>query len=363
MIFCFNCKHLCDREMHLCPSCRISINDPKNVRTAQYGGGGSNGTPSPYTPGSSPHSRGMQGGTNFNVVMDAGLDAIMGRTRQNVDAEENPEINFETRLQKFHKYFEEDSIPYELTFKERQEIKEKKNEQRRKQFLESTEMAVQTNTPKYINMHFKPKPEHVTPIEDSLHSVRNNDEERDSIYDDQVVFIDTEGKERIAANRIAQQKIRRRTTFDTYDENDELDYVNQGQMHYFPRGNSGKLTPQFSQSEVEDYLGGDGMDQINGFLEEESLMDYPGADQMTIDSYETAPMGVPSPFAQQTRSNGNQTTERKLQELNYPASPDRQPNDAYQSLNLDEIRGQEGLFTKYPSQSLYLGKTAPTPYM
>ena len=81
MIKCSKCEYSCDTNMCMCPKCHADI---KSVRVAQYGGVGGGNPKKEWGPGSSPNSRNMQGGA-FNYTVDAGLDAIMGQTRHDVD--------------------------------------------------------------------------------------------------------------------------------------------------------------------------------------------------------------------------------------------------------------------------------------
>ena len=365
MTKCSNCNFICDKNMCLCPSCRTSLNTDSSIRVAQYGGVGG-GNPPSWQPGSSPNAHGMTGGGGsnggFSSVVDAGLDAIMGRTRHDVDDDNMGESNFEARLHQFHKYREDDAKPY-LPFKERQKIKEYENLQRRNKFTQDTERAVYENSPAYVKEYFGPKLEHMIPTEMQLNDVRKNDNDRTKAIDDQVVTINPDGKEKVASTR-KSDRIRHTTTtvFGPHDEEEEsTDTIGKRQFNTFPMGNSGEMMAGFSSGEVDNYLKGSGLDELNGFLDEPTLSyDYPEADEVDILG-ERGTDKLPSPLANADLSNTNM--EKQLRSLKTQQTPSGMPSDPYEEHNLDKKRGQEGRGTAYPSKDLQLGYTGPTPYI
>ena len=84
----------------------------KNVRTAQFGGVGGGGTPSPFTPGSKPmgvgKSQGQNSAVNMYINEDDNFEKILSRTHQ--DNEYNDD-NIETKLTMFHKQNVEMGFP------------------------------------------------------------------------------------------------------------------------------------------------------------------------------------------------------------------------------------------------------------
>lgn len=355
MLRCSKCKYICDAKMHICPSCRNELGD-KPVRVAQFGGVGG-GMPQSWQPGSSPNAKGMQGGA-FNFAIDAGLDAVMARTRKDVDNDYMYDANLETRLQQFHDYFEDDTKSY-MPFKERQKIKEYENIQRRNKFHDDTEKAVFENSPQFVKEHFPPKLEHMISLEESLMPVRKNDDDRTGIKQDKVIVINPDGKETVASNVVARIRHTTNTVFGPHsDEEERTDSPDYNQFHYMPMGNSGDMTAAFSQGDVEKYLSGQGLDELNGFLSEPTeAFSYPESDEVDMLG-ERANVGLPSPV--RGSDSANKTLEQQLSELYDQQSPDRLPSDPNEEHNMDKIRGQEGLQTKYPFNPLHTTPAMPS---
>lgn len=363
MISCPNCKHICDEQLCICPGCHYAM-DNKPVRVAQYGGVGG-GKSQSWQPGASPNSRGSTGGGQFSQMIDQSLNAIMGLTRTNVDDDETPDASIEHRLEKFHTYFEIDKIP-ELPFKERQELKKKQNDQRRQKFLDDSNKSVYENSPAYIKQNFHPKPEQLIPMENSLDDVRTNDEYRTSLLDDIVYILDSSGNQRAAATKIAAPKIRHNvdTVFGPHDDTEEdvtSNYADDAQMSHVPLGNSGNITPMFSSKDVDNYLSGEGLDQLNGFLKEQTLLDWPNADEVHMDGEYSNPI-TPSPVSDiENPNNVNDTIESQLGKLKNQEVPVRQPNIPGGNRNMDEIKGQEGTADKYNSPGNTIGMPSSHP--
>jgi hypothetical protein len=346
--------------MHICPSCRNKI-EVKNVRVAQFGGVGG-GMPQKWMPGSSPNARETTGGGQFNFAIDAGLDAVMARTRKDVDNDYMYDANMESRLQQFHTYLEDDTKPY-LPFKERQKIKEYENIQRREKFYKDTDKAVFENSPQFVKEHFGPKIEHMISMEDQLKTVRKNDDDRTKASADKVFTLDPEGQEKLASTVVAKIRHTTNTVFGPHsDEEERTDSPDYSQFHTFPMGNSGDMVAGFSQGDVDKYLGGQGLDQLNTFLSEENKNiafspDYADADEVDILG-ERDNSGLPSPIS--GSDSANKTLEQQLSELYNQKSPDRLPSDPNAPHNMDEKRGQEGLQTKYPFNPLHTTPAVPS---
>ena len=144
-------------------------------RAAQYGGVG--GGHSPFAPGGSPLGRGygVGGGWDINrYVADRSLDAILEGMHD--PAPIDPERNLEKRLEDQHQRAEEDLIPYDLTPAERERLKIRKEIRRREQFYEEAARSIRENSPAFIQQHFTPKEEHITPLNVQLQSRRKTDD-------------------------------------------------------------------------------------------------------------------------------------------------------------------------------------------
>lgn len=157
-------------EEQNCPKCfRIE----HAVRVAQFGGVGGGGGGS-FAPGRSPFGSGSGGGVGINEsVVDEGLDAIMGKTRQNPAWDDK--TNIEMMLEPFHDYAEEDLSKYNLSFEERQKLKIKQQIRRREQYILDSARSIKENSVDYIKEHFKPKAEHLRTMEESLGARRLHD--------------------------------------------------------------------------------------------------------------------------------------------------------------------------------------------
>jgi hypothetical protein len=407
MIRCAECSYIIDEEMCVCPKCHTEL---KSVRVAQYGGVG--GQPANWSPGTSPNARGSHGGS-ASWEIDAGLDAIMGRTRHDVDTDYMGDSNLETRLAKFHSYIEDDIKPY-LPYKERQKIKENENLQRKEKFEKDTANALFTNSPQYIKQYFSPKLEHMLTVEEQLAKIRDGDGDRTKAADDKVTVIDpATGQEKVASVKFAKIRHTTNTVFDSGSESSgefkENEYPSDdqrlvdpdyAQFHYFPMGNTGgdenkknggPLAPGFSQVEVDNFLSND---DVYPYLEETTeAYDYPQADEVdmmgeraydktpsvltkdkngsnvnikdndvTIEDNDTVFIidanGKQKYNSKDTiRNNPNTTIEKQLSGLKNQKSPDALPGDPSETFNMDKIRGQEGLGTKYP----WYQHTTPVP--
>lgn len=140
----------------------------ENIRLAQFGGVGGGGQVSPFTPGGSPIGRGgrNRGGHEVNLYVDedANFDKLLRKTHQEFDGRD---VNLESRLTPQHKHYEE-SIPYLLTPDERMRAKLRAQLHNYKQSLENAANDLHKNSPKYIREHYRPKPEHLMTMEESL---------------------------------------------------------------------------------------------------------------------------------------------------------------------------------------------------
>lgn len=142
----------------------------KNVRTAQFGGVGGGGTPSPFTPGRKPmgvgKSQGQNSAVNMYINEDDNFEKIISRTHQ--DAEYNDD-SIETKLTIFHKHnVEMGFINYELTPLERMQTKYRAILHNYKENLEKEADSLLKNSPAYIKKHVKTDKKHLMTMEQSL---------------------------------------------------------------------------------------------------------------------------------------------------------------------------------------------------
>lgn len=145
----------------------------KSIKIAQFGGIGGGGTASPYSPGGSPIGKGgyNPGGWDINAfIEDISFEHFLARTHNPVDPSE--ERNIEVRLEIFHRFSEDDTIPFELTPRERYKKKVKEEIEKHEKFLQDAGNRLRNNSVKFIKEHYKPKNEHVVGIEELLSSKR-----------------------------------------------------------------------------------------------------------------------------------------------------------------------------------------------
>ena len=155
-------------------------------RQSQYGGVG--GGQSPFAPGGSPMGRGYGSGGGLDInkyVVDESFDAVLEQVHN--PAPIDPERNIEKRLEEQHVFAEENAIPYDLSFEERQRLKIRNEIRRREQFYEDAAKSIAKNSPSYIQNNFQPSESHITPFNVLLQSRRKNNDEsyvRDPREDD-----------------------------------------------------------------------------------------------------------------------------------------------------------------------------------
>lgn len=142
----------------------------KNVRTAQFGGVGGGGTPSPFTPGRKPmgvgKSQGQNNAVNMYINEDDNFEKILSRTHQD---NEYGDDNIETKLTMFHKQnVEMGFINYELTPLERLQVKYRAILHNYKINLEKEADSLVKNSPAYIKENFKTDKKHLQTMEQSL---------------------------------------------------------------------------------------------------------------------------------------------------------------------------------------------------
>jgi hypothetical protein len=291
----------------------------------------------------------------------------MNKTRSQ-EVDELPDRNIETRLEQFHKFVEEDSIPYYLSFKERQELKLRKELQRQRKNQEQSDKSVRENSPAFINENFKPKPEDITPWEILLDQVRTNNEERIPLSEDKVMILDTEGNQRVASIKLAGPKVGpTNTIFDPHGDTDE-DTNPLGTESHRPHSNIWEgwnaHTPLiFSQDDYDKNLGIMGEEFADVTSEEgKKLMDYPGADEVDLGGTPektsppsavqkpTVPLGVQQTqntqaVSQQSQQsdNSNMNMEQQLEQTKYPQQIQHLPQDPIEEYNWDKKRGGHGL--------------------
>lgn len=159
----------------------------KSIKTAQYGGVGGGGSQSPWSPGGSPIGRGgyNPGGWDINAyIEDISFEHFLSRTHNPVD--ESEDRNLENRLELFHRFSEDNEIPFELTPRERYKKKVKEELDKHKKFLEDSNNRVNNNSVKFIKDHYKPQNEHVTSIEQLLSTKRKYEDGFKSKLEDNI---------------------------------------------------------------------------------------------------------------------------------------------------------------------------------
>ena len=141
-----------------CPRChsKFSFSNGIMIRTAQFGG--SMPKPTMFGPGSSPVFKNTSNRSRgINIKFESSLDAVMSTTHR--PAPIDPERNVEKRLEQFHTQGEENDINYELSAKERRQLKLRKEIRRREKFYEDAAKRVDQNTVHFIKENFQPDPE------------------------------------------------------------------------------------------------------------------------------------------------------------------------------------------------------------
>ena len=306
----------CDRSFSVTPT---MIKDDR-VKVAQYGGIGSGG--SAWAPGNSPFGSKMQGGWN-SAYSEDGLEAVMSRThtRTNSDIYADPKMNIEKQLEPNHAFAEQDAINYDLTPKERERLRIKKQVMERTKFYGDALRSVDQNSVKFIQTHFKLKPEHLHTREEALEARRTNKDERESIADQVPMPQDSPQRSHSALAAIKYSLFRGvDTVFDDSETDDERD-ANPMQNARMQQNYLGNYTPMNSQNDVDHYLGSQETNNWSSGPDSASPMDGPHVPLLWNEVAEeqgegSAPITQPADFAKMLEDVANDPklgTQGKLQ--------------------------------------------------
>ncbi len=282
------------QDQYACPRCRCVFPTTPSVRVAQLGGGGQ--TSPSWAPGSTPGGTGRGGGYGINQsFIDRGLDAIISLTHRPMPID--PHRNIEKRLEPQHTRGEENSIPYDLNFEDRQKIKLKNEIQRREKFYEDCAKSIAENSPQYIQEHFPIQPEHSHTIEESLLTKRKEPEEkkRRNIH---------------SAPVTASPRVGPKMMFD--DSRDPVDTTSGGYNMMRVQEGPGTGTAQypFTNSNLDlQHL--DRAEDIDLYHEETSINSDPGEGNFHVPSAPILPSRSPK------KSLNNQTIENQLRSVDW----------------------------------------------
>ena len=140
-----------------------------NTRIAQFGGVGGGYNGSSFAPGKSPIGRGgtNPGGWDINNFVDE--EVTTNKRLEKLHFEPNLVESIEKQLSAFHNDAEsEKNYVSVLTPEERQREEFRKKLHDYKQSLLEEANTLRMNSPAYIKEHFKPRPEHLRTIQESL---------------------------------------------------------------------------------------------------------------------------------------------------------------------------------------------------
>lgn len=308
-----------------------------NVRTAQFGGVGGGGTPSPFTPGRKPmgvgKSQGQNSAVNMYINEDDSFERILSRTHQ--DNEYNDD-NIETKLTMFHKQnVEMGFINYELTPLERLQVKYRAVLHNYKLNLEREADSLLKNSPAYIKENFKTDKKHLQTMEQSLEA--RHKYKSDTKYPREE-YQDPDRPSRIHFALSEEQLIRiAREIANPDDENYAVGLFGSEVTEPVP-GEQRKFDERFNNFPEMSYIkldGQDGFDGLNNYLDnsaksnrdglsdkynETTIQDYPNPDGKA----NVSPAQLenkPTPGSQYPNANDpNMTTEAKMHKNKMPTS-------------------------------------------
>ena len=328
----------------------------KNVRTAQFGGVGGGGTPSPFTPGRKPmgvgKSQGQNSTVNIYINEDDNFEKILSRTHQ--DNEFNDD-NIETKLTIFHKQnVEMGFINYELTPLERLQVKYRAILHNYKASLEKEADSLLKNSPAYIKEHFKTDEKHLQTMEQSLearHKYQTDTKYPREDYQDP----DKPSRSHFA---LTEEQMMRIASQVQYDLSNDYSVTNRGKVveeypgekrtpierfryHNWPEMSYVQLDGDDGFQGLEDYLDNSAKSDRDGASStwnEPTLQDFPNPDGKANVSPSQL-QNKPAPGGQYLNANDpNMTTEEKLNKNKMPTS--------YHDFNGDEKtdRGVEDIY-------------------
>ena len=345
-------------DIYGCPRCHSKFSDTsgKIQRVAQFGG--QMPRPNGFGPGSSPVFNGTSTkNRGVNIRFESSIDSVISRTHR--PAPIDPERNVEKRLEQFHTQGEENDINYELSPKERRQLKLRKEIRRREKYYEDAAKRVDQNKVHYIKENFQPAPEFMMTREEALAQKRKYESlEPKSIQDD-------ESPEQMKPERrhsLSQVKHGLTTVFDNPTSETDNNY-NPGMLTYWPMvGNYGGSFQ--NQKQLDHYLNDQEMRNINEFTNNNSnAFTFPLPEE-DYGSY-SMPANLPSTVKKYDFDPNDTNLEEGLQSLSDPNSPDKLPQITVQDVNIDKykLQGKEpnGVFEKYPASPAGLVGITPMP--
>ena len=309
----------------------------KNVRTAQFGGVGGGGTPSPFTPGRKPmgvgKSQGQNSAVNMYINEDDSFERILSRTHQ--DNEYNDD-NIETKLTMFHKQnVEMGFINYELTPLERLQVKYRSILHNYKINLEKEADSLLKNSPAYIKENLKTDKKHLQTMEQSLEA--RHKYQSDTKYPREE-YQDPDKPSRSHFALTEDQLIRIAREVANHDDEDYAVGLFGSEVTDPVPGEQRKFDERFNKIPEMSYVlldGQDGFEGLNTYLDnssksnrdgttstwnEPTIQDYPNPDgKANISPAQLE--NKPTPGGQYLNANDtNMTTEEKLNKNKMPTT-------------------------------------------
>jgi len=350
-------------DIYGCPRCHSKFSDTsgKMQRVAQFGG--QMPRPNGFGPGSSPVFNGTSTkNRGVNIRFESSIDSVISRTHR--PAPIDPERNVEKRLEQFHTQGEENDINYELSPKERRQLKLRKEIRRREKFYEDAAKRVNQNTVHFIKENFQPAPEFMMTREEALGKKRKYESlEPRSIQDDE------SPEQAKPERRHTVAKIKHGLTTPFMDPADEDSYdnnYNPGMLTHWPMvGNDGGSFK--TQKELDTYLYDKEIPRDTGDFTNNNTDAFTAPlPEEDYGSY-SMPANLPSTVKKYDFDPSNTSLEEGLESLLDPNSPDRLPQINVQEVNMDKYKLQgkpgepSGVFEKYPASPAGLVGITPMP--
>ena len=350
-------------DIYGCPRCHSKFSDTsgKMQRVAQFGG--QMPRPNGFGPGSSPVFNGTSTkNRGVNIRFESSIDSVISRTHR--PAPIDPERNVEKRLEQFHTQGEENDINYELSPKERRQLKLRKEIRRREKFYEDAANRVDQNTVHFIKENFQPAPEFMMTREEALGKKRKYESlEPRSIQDDE------SPEQAKPERRHTVAKIKHGLTTPFMDPADEDSYdnnYNPGMLTHWPMvGNDGGSFK--TQKELDTYLYDKEIPRDTGDFTNNNTDAFTAPlPEEDYGSY-SMPANLPSTVKKYDFDPSNTSLEEGLESLLDPNSPDRLPQINVQEVNMDKYKLQgkpgepSGVFEKYPASPAGLVGITPMP--
>lgn len=338
-----------------CPRChtQFELQNDNLIRTAQFGG--NMAKPTMHGPGSSPIFNGLKRPSQgVNSKYETSIDNIISRTHN--PAPLDPERNMEKRLEIFHTQAEEDAIPYNLSPKERQRLKVRKEIRRREKFYEDAAKRIDTNTVEYIKNNFNPSENQVSSIEEQLSSKRKYEDAKPTSISDDV------SPKQIGPERRHATATKHGITSPWFNSTSEEPFADN---NYNPRllKDNFPYTSQYgelikSNKNLDNFLDEKEYDIADYLNTLSNAFDYQGVDETFGTNFNPSNMG--SPLKNEYKPD-TLTIEQALRLLENAKTPDNLPKiKAPKDISMLELKQEpNNPLTKY--KSIYPGGTTPIP--